>query len=265
MQNTCSASAGAESIICLMPATPAETTDSATVVVEGPRAFYSYSHLDWKSSVRLVEELKLRGFHVFRDVERMREGQRLEDEMGVGIEEAHLLMCLLTEKSLASPPVVEKELKPALRKFVREGLPVVMPVVSGLGATHQEVYRRTWPVLQHDFAATWSGGVLPNATTRCRSTTRRRWPPRPSPPCTPVGTAQPTASGSCSSPPAAPPRLGTGCQSMRPRSGGGHAQVGHPAAWERVHRGLLDLERALRAHGARREVELQVVPISPWR
>ncbi|MGA8336975.1 MAG: toll/interleukin-1 receptor domain-containing protein [Solirubrobacteraceae bacterium] len=147
-----------------MPATPAETTDSATVVVEGPRAFYSYSHLDWKSSVRLVEELKLRGFHVFRDVERMREGQRLEDEMGVGIEEAHLLMCLLTENSLASPPVVEKELKPALRKFVREGLPVVMPVVSGLGATHQEVTRRTWPVLQHDFAATWSGGVLPNAT-----------------------------------------------------------------------------------------------------
>ena len=38
--------------------------------------------------------------------------------------------------------------------------------------------------------------------------------------------------------------------------GGEHPQVGHPAAWERFHQGLLDLERALRAHGQRREVEL---------
>ena len=93
----------------------------------------------------------------------MREGQRLEDEMGVGIEEAHLLMCLLTENSLASPPVVEGAQAGAAQ--VRARGPAGGDARRVRARRHPpEVTRRTWPVLRRDFAATWSGGVLPNAT-----------------------------------------------------------------------------------------------------
>jgi hypothetical protein len=235
------------------------TTAPATVAeaVDSPYGFFSYSHEDWDPAVRLVEELKLRGFTVFRDVERMREGRRLEDEMGEGVDTADLLMCLVTEHSLASKPVVEKELKPALRKATREGRPVVMPVVCGLGATHEEVTERTWPVLQHDFTATWSGGIFSEpaealtaddaaamarkALDAVHSGDRR--------PAEGSWKLQVVTHGSA----AAAEGLSVDATSFL---GGERRQVGHPAAWERVRQGVSDVERALRAHGRRRDIEL---------
>ena len=79
IKNMCSENTRDESRTRGMPSVSAGTT-----VVARPRAFYSYAHLDWESSVRLVEELKLRGFHVFRDIERMREGLPLEGPDGRG-------------------------------------------------------------------------------------------------------------------------------------------------------------------------------------
>jgi hypothetical protein len=240
-----------------MAQTPDVPTSPALEATESPYAFFSYAHENWDSAVRLVEELKLRGFQVFRDVERMREGRPMEHEMGDGIEAADLLMCLLTAASLASVPVVENELKPALRKTTREGRPVVMPVVCGLGATHEEVTKSTWPVLQHDFGATWSGAILPKATD-------------------PLGFDDAAAMAgkaiAAVYPPARGPDSGAWRLQLVTRGsasafdglsvhatsflGGESPQVGHPAAWERLHRGLADLERVLRAHGERHEIEL---------
>ena len=241
--------------------TPPEPSQGDIVATEGtvesPQAFFSYAHEDWESAVRLVEELKLRGFGVFRDVERMREGKRLEDEMGEGVGDADLLMCLITEHALQSKPVVEKELKPALRKTVREGRPVVMPVVCGLGSTHQEVTERTWPVLQLDFTATWSGGILPtaadvlaheDAAAIARKAVAALYP-RDRGPAAGTWRLQVVTHGS----PSACDGLSVDATSFL---GGTSRQVGHPAAWQRVLGGIVDLERALRAHGRRRDIEI---------
>jgi hypothetical protein len=232
-------------------------TEDALAVVESPFGFFSYSHEDWDAAVRLVEELKLRGFVVFRDIERMREGRPLEHEMGEGVDNADLLMCLLTENSLSSKPVVEKELKPALRKATREGRPVVMPVVCGLGSSHEKVTERTWGVLQHDFTGAWSGGILAapadaltpdDAAAMARKAVNAVFP-RDRGPAEGTWRLQVATHGS----PVAADGLSVDATSFL---GGDRRQVGHPAAWERVRQAVVDLERALRAHGLRRDIEV---------
>lgn len=236
---------------------PSQAAAAGATVIERPYAFFSYSHDDWDCAVRLVEELKLRGFTVFRDVERMREGKRLDDEMAEGLDSADLLMCLLTEHSLESEPVVEREFKPALRKTVREGRPTVMPVACGLGATHEEVTERTWKTLQHDFSATWSGGIMAgpaadvtqaDAAAIAGKAVNAVYPPGLGP-AAGVWQLQVVSRGA----PAACDGLSVDASSFL---GGARPQIGHPAAWQRVLDGLADLERALRGHGGRREVEV---------
>lgn len=226
-------------------------------VVESPYAFFSYAHADIDSAILLVEELKLRGFSVFRDVERMREGRRLEHEMGEGIDEADLLMAYLTVASLASDPVVTKELKPALRKFDRYGRPVVFPVVVGLGANHEEVTAATWSRLQHDFTSTWSGGILGDAgdslatgdaATLASKALKAVYPDGEGPN---AGTwrLQVSTHGAAN----ASDGLSVDGTSFL---GGEQREIGHPASWQRVLRGLVDLERVLRGHGSRRDIEV---------
>jgi hypothetical protein len=234
------------------------TDSSAPSLVETPYAFFSYCHEDMESGIRLVEELKLRGFSVFRDIERMREGRRVESEMGQGIDQADLLMAYLTPASLASDPVVAKEIKPALRKFDREARPVVFPVVAGLGSTHDEVTSNTWSRLQHDFTSTWGEGILGDV-----------------PKLLPLEDAAALAGKALKAvyPPGCGPDSGTwslrvathGAQhavdglSVDGTSflGGDRREVGHPAVWRRVYRGLVDLERVLRVHGQRRHIEVR--------
>jgi hypothetical protein len=222
---------------------------------ESPRAFVSYAHEDVESAIRLVEELKLRGFDVFRDVERMREGRRLLDEMGAGIDRADLVMCLLTPSSLASTPVIEGELKPSLRKAARSGRPIVMPVVCGLGNTHDEVTTHTWAALQHDFASTWTGGILPTEFDQVGVDDAARLADKALRAVLSAGVGPGDGAWS----------LDVATRGCAPASdglsvdatsflGGAGKLVGHPAAWARLKRGITELEQALRAHGRRREI-----------
>jgi TIR domain len=136
--------------------TSADSAEEAVVAVL--RAFSSYA---WKSAEdmetvgRLVAELRLRGFTVFRDRDSLPPGASMETWIRDELRRSDLVMPLLTPSSVQSDPVVELELKAARDLHRDMGRPVLVPIVRNLGSTHAEVTAATFDRLGHDFASKW--------------------------------------------------------------------------------------------------------------
>src|SRR4051812_12446622 len=140
-----------------------EGTETAVVAAEEAgidslRAFSSYAWAaaeDTETVGRLVAELRLRGFTVFRDRDSLPPGADLEATIHAELARTDLVMPLVTPKSLESDPVVEMEFKTARDLQRNAGRPVLVPIVRNLGSTHAKVTEATWGRLRHDFASQW--------------------------------------------------------------------------------------------------------------
>jgi hypothetical protein len=227
------------------------------VQVEAPEAFVSYAHRNKESVIRLTQEAKLRGFHVFRDEECIRQGERLQGEIEDALARSDLLLVYLTPESLASDAVVEKEVKPALRAQARDGRPVVIPVACRLGETHQEVQDRTYARLLMPYIATWLKplGDMPEPLPLDDAARIARQGLE-----SVLGAERGPADGHW--------RLHLCTRGERESGGSGllvdatdflggaSRQVGDPAAWARVWTGLSDLQAVLKRHSERRQLHI---------
>lgn len=224
------------------------------------RAFSSYA---WKAAEdtetvgRLVAELRLRGFTVFRDRDSLPPGANLEGSIRDELRRSHLVMPLLTPSSVQSDPVGELEFK-AARDLHRDiGRPVLVPIVRNLGATHADVTAATFDRLGHDFASRWvtlaSDGddplrlpeVAQIAATGLRAVLRPGEGPDD-------GTWKLTVATRGDRPVAEQLLI-----DATDLLGGQGSRVGDSETWRRVLAGACDLKRVLTEHGRRREILIE--------
>ncbi|HEY1690180.1 MAG TPA: SAVED domain-containing protein [Solirubrobacteraceae bacterium] len=127
-----------------------------------PTGFVSYAHADGAESVdRLVQELRLRGVTVIRDIEAFRAGRSLGGEMADAIE-ADLVLAHLGRGALESEAVMQRELGPALWQSARHGSPVVVIVPHGIGDTREQVDATIKGRLPYSAEATWAPAPEPD-------------------------------------------------------------------------------------------------------
>lgn len=224
------------------------------------RAFASYAWAteeDQESIGRIVDELRLRGFTVFRDRQATPPAGDIEGVIRSELARSTVFVPYLTPEALASDPVVDLEFHTAAELARTQGFPVVLPLARNLGTDREALTERTWSRLQHDFSARWTrltadgpgpleiadaaahaGDALRAAYLEGQGPADGRWElvlttrgGRPAP-------AQLTVDGT-------------------DLLGGPQARAGSPAEWKRVFEGLCDLKGALTAHGHRRELLLR--------
>lgn len=250
---------------------PSEQPPSDALSVGGPvgtltastaqtaSAFVSYSQ-HRQTALRLTEELRLRGFATFRDLESIEHGHRIEADIASGLARADVVVFDLTEEALASTPVVDLEFKPS-RQLAEENAcrPVRLCVCRGLGADASAVQDRTWSILAEPFDATWTKVIpeptdtqIPIALAHAKAVANlalrgafgvrldpigRAWKVKVST----HGTASPGGD------------FNVDATSL---VGGDARQPGQPEQWQRIWDGLVDLERAMTKHSSITDVEL---------
>lgn len=232
-----------------MPQAPAATGT--------PGAFVSYVHEPHKpSAVRITEELRLRGFTTFRDLDAIRHGHRIEREITDGLAAADVVVFDLTAEALESDPVVEMELKPTIRRFREEGRPVPLIVARGLGATPASVQQATWSRLAIPFDATWTMTV-PNADVPIAAADAAHAASRALTTVFAPGRGPSDGAWNLHLATRGHPSHGRELVIDATSLVGGEAnRPGTRQDWDRVLAGLRDVERALRAHGGRRLIDV---------
>lgn len=229
--------------------------DAATLRRYG--ALVSYSQ-HTQTALLLTEELRLRGFSTFRDLDSIQHGHRIAADIEEGLAHADAVIFDITEEALASEAVVEMEFKPTMRR-ARSGRPLALAVCRGLGSTPTEVQENTWARLTTPFDATWTM-TLPGATSpnipiaaadaalvagRALGGVFRRG-------CGPSAdrwNIHLVTHGH----PSFGPQLTVDATNL---VGGHERRTGSRECWARIWRALCDLERVLAGHGARRGITL---------
>lgn len=227
------------------------------LVVRPPGAFVSYVHVPHKpSALLLTEELRLRGFSTFRDLDAIRHGHRIESEIEEGLDVSDIVVFDLTRETLESEAVVELELRPTMRRFRTERRPIPFVVARGLGANAAAVQEATWERLAVPFDATWTMAIteaeVPIAQSDAATAAARAlsavFAPRRGPDAGAwhlhLATRGHTSHG---------PQFVIDATSL---VGGSANRPGSEADWLRIWTALCDLERVLRAHGGRRAITI---------
>jgi hypothetical protein len=219
-----------------------------------PRAMVSYAHADETDTVgRIEQELRLRGFHVVRDMESFRAGRATEGEMADGIS-SNVIVAHLGPNALKSEAVIESELKPALRAYNTTGKPVVVIVPHGIGADRAEVDATIAGRLPYSANVSW-GPIFGNPDPLPNDEAARIADQA-------LGSllgASRGAGGECWQIKVATRGTRTAAPGILVDAtdlvGGHDPRPGTPEDWQRFYTGLRDLEHALRAHDDRRRVE----------
>lgn len=234
---------------------PAAYHENDTAPIGDPRGMVSYCHQDEKETpVRLVQELRLRGVTMLRDLEHFRAGRSTNASMTDAIS-GNLVVAHLAEQALESTAVMDKELKPALRSYNETGKPLVVLVAHGLGETWDKVDDRIAGRLPAAISARW-GKVYPEsepiAEEECAAIAAHainshfgagRGPGDGCWELTLVTRGTPMPS----------PGLLVDATAI---VGGREPRCGNAEEWTRIYAGIEDLAAALHAHGRRRRLDL---------
>jgi len=99
-------------------------------MAERIKVFVSYASEDFESVQNLVDELKMRGFDVWFDRDKIDYGDDFVDEMKNGIEESHVFLICLSPSFTKKPPEswVRDELRMAMLREKEKGQKRIIPI-----------------------------------------------------------------------------------------------------------------------------------------
>jgi hypothetical protein len=122
-------------------------------MTEKTKVFVSYASEDIESVQSLVDELKMRGFDVWFDRDKIDYGDDFVDAMKNGIEQSHVFLICLSPSFTNKPPEswVRDELRMAMLKEKEDGQKRIIPIrlIRG-GDTPRELGTRAFADLSSE-------------------------------------------------------------------------------------------------------------------
>lgn len=226
-----------------------------------PLAFLSYASEDAQLGTesreaigRIETELLLRGFDVFRDTSFLTGGVRNETAIFAALSRATIYVPYLSSNFLTSDFCL-REFKFATSPETQPDGLTVLPVSVGLGATREELRHGTWENLRYDFTSSWFApwlfGFEPGREADFATLALEvAFPPGQGP-----ADGEWLISVVSRGTPQAFDGLTVDASGL---FGDSVAAMGSSDDWTRIKRAINDVEKTLKAHGARRKVAVSL-------